>query len=116
VDDITRRQAVARGDLGVAGGAAAQRSTFRQQTRPGRAVNRTVHTAAAQQRFIGRVDDGIHLHLRNVAFDDLDFSRAPHHSPPALSTTQAYAPRTPLKNNLSRRPLTSGLRSPISDF
>jgi len=38
-----------------------------QELGAGRAVDGTIHAAAAQQRRVRRIDDGIDLHLRDVA-------------------------------------------------
>ena len=45
------------------------RRTFRQQLRSCSAMNAAVHTAATQQRLVGSVDDGVHLHFRDVISD-----------------------------------------------
>lgn len=76
MDDMARRQTVAAGDLGVAGGATAKPAALHQQFRPRRAVNRTVDTAATQQRTVRRIDDGIDAQCRNIGDDDLEGRRA----------------------------------------
>jgi hypothetical protein len=43
------RQPITSGDFGIAGGAAMERAAFRQQLRPGRPMDRTIHAAAAKQ-------------------------------------------------------------------
>ena len=52
------------------GRAAAQRAALGQQSRAGSAVDRAVHAAAAQQRGVGGVDDGVDVEPRDVALDD----------------------------------------------
>ena len=69
VDDVPAGQAPRTGDLGAAGGAAAQGAAFRQQGRPRRPVDGPVHTAAAPKRGVGGVDDGIHLPGGDIVAD-----------------------------------------------
>jgi hypothetical protein len=59
MNDVPRRQPIPFGDFGVAGGAATKRAAFCQQLRPCRAMDRAIDTAAAQQRRIRGVDDGV---------------------------------------------------------
>ncbi|MCI0639826.1 MAG: hypothetical protein L0Y72_16330 [Gemmataceae bacterium] len=68
MDDVFGRQFVALGDFGFAGGAAAERFALGQQFAPRRAVDGPVHAAAAQERSVGGVDDGVHSELGDVAF------------------------------------------------
>src|SRR4051794_6110174 len=63
---------VAFGDLGIACCAAAEGTAFSQQLRPSGAMNRAVDTAAAEQRFIGSVDDGVNAKCGDVAGDDFE--------------------------------------------
>jgi hypothetical protein len=49
MNDMPRRQLVARSDPGAAGLAAAKRAAFGEQQRPGRAMNRAIDAAAAEQ-------------------------------------------------------------------
>ena len=53
------RQPIAAGDLGVAGLAAMKRAAFGEQLRPGGAMDRAIDAAAAEQRRVGGVDDGV---------------------------------------------------------
>jgi len=46
-------------DFGVAGGTTAKAAAFGQKLRTGRAMDGAVDTAAAEQRLIGGVDDGV---------------------------------------------------------
>ena len=48
------------------GPAAAQGPAFGQELRPRGPVDGPVHAAAPQQRGVGRIDDGVHGHLRDV--------------------------------------------------
>lgn len=76
VNDVAGGQPIAVGDLGVAGGAAAELAAFGQQFRPGGAMNRTINAATAQQRGVRRIDDGIDLEGRDVGDDDVITRRA----------------------------------------
>ena len=66
VDHIAAGQAVAPGELRLTGPAAVECAALGQQLRPCGAVNGAVHAAAAQQGFVGGVDDGVHLHAGDV--------------------------------------------------
>ena len=66
VDHILAGQPVSLGDLGIAGLAAAERPALGQQLWPRRAMDASIHTATTQQRFICRIDDGIHFHFCNI--------------------------------------------------
>jgi hypothetical protein len=59
MDDMTRRQTVPPGNLGIAGFATAELTTFGEQFGPGGPVNRTVNATAAEQRRIRGVDDRV---------------------------------------------------------
>jgi hypothetical protein len=59
MNDIPRRKPVAMGDLGVAGVAAAKCAAFGEQPGSGGPVDRAIDPAAAEQRTIGGVDDGV---------------------------------------------------------
>ena len=59
VDHIFGGEIIALCDFGLARAAAAERAALVQKTRPRGAVDRAVHTAAAQQRAVGGVDDRI---------------------------------------------------------
>ena len=73
---MPRREAISSGDLGVARLAATELAAFGQQLRPSRIVDRAVDTAAAQQRAVRSVDDGVNAQCRDVGNDDLDPRRA----------------------------------------
>ena len=75
MDDMPRWQPVSLGDLGVAGGAAAEGAALREQFRPGGAVDRAVDPAAAEQRLVRGVDDGINAERGDVGGDDLEPGR-----------------------------------------
>ena len=70
MEDIARWQAVAACELGVPGFAAAQGTALLQKPRPCGSVDGPVHAAAAQQRGVGGIDDGLCIRLGNV----------PHHN------------------------------------
>ena len=71
MDHMRRRQPITPGDFGVASAAAMERAAFRQQLRPGRAVDRAIDPAAAKQRGVGGVDNGIDAQASDVGDDDL---------------------------------------------
>ena len=98
VDHMPRRQPIALGDLGVAGLAAMQRAAFGEQLRTGCAMDRAVDAAAAEQRGIGGVDDGVNAQRRDVGNDDFE----PRRAEPARGEAQAEAAAltaTPLSAN-----------------
>ena len=66
VDDVAARQSVRARDLGLAGPAAAARPALLEQLRPRRAMDAAIHAASAQQRFVRRIDDSVHLHFCNI--------------------------------------------------
>ena len=70
MDHVPAGQVIGGGDFGIAGPAAAQSAAFRQKLRPGGSVDGAVHSAAAQQGFLGGVDDGVHLHFGDIVSDD----------------------------------------------
>ena len=59
MDYVPRRQSVAQRDLGAAGPATMEVAALSEKRGPGRAMNRPVHTAAAEQGRIRGVDDGV---------------------------------------------------------
>ena len=70
VDDVARRQAVAAGDLRLAGSAAVEAAALVEQAGTGGHVDGPVHPAAAEQRAVGGVDDGVDVRLCDVALND----------------------------------------------
>ena len=70
MDHMPGRQPVSSGDLGIASFAAAQRAAFLKQLAAGRAMDRTINAAAAQQRAICSVDDCIDAQCHDVGDDD----------------------------------------------
>src|SRR5581483_12083980 len=82
VNHVARAQAEAGRHLGVAGLAAAERAARLEQFAPGRAMDRAVHAAAAEQRRVGGVDDGVDVQRRQVALPDLDALHRCVHSTP----------------------------------
>jgi hypothetical protein len=73
---MPRRQTVTFGDFGVAGLAAMERAAFGQQFGPGRAMDRTIDAATAEQRRVGGVDDGVNAQRRDVGDNDFQPCRA----------------------------------------
>jgi hypothetical protein len=72
MNDMPRRQLVAFGDFGVAGLAAVKRAALSEQLRPGGAMDRPIDAAAAQQRGIRGVDDGINAQCGDVGDNDFE--------------------------------------------
>ena len=79
VDHIPGPQAVARRQLGPPPLAAPQRPALRQQLRPRRRVDGPVHPGAAQQRGIGRVDNGLRVRTGDISHQN---GKAIHSRPP----------------------------------
>ena len=67
-----RLEPIAARDLGAAGLAAAERFAFLEQLGPGRAMDRAIDAAAAKQRAVRRVDDGVDRKRRDVGDDDVE--------------------------------------------
>ena len=59
MNDMPRRQAISLGDFGAAGLAAMQRAAFGEEFGPGRAMDRPIDAATAEQRLVRSVDDGV---------------------------------------------------------
>jgi hypothetical protein len=72
VDDVPGRQPVPAGNLGRAGIAAVKPAAFGQQIRSGRAMDRAVDPAAAEQRAVRRVDDGVDRERGDVGNHDVE--------------------------------------------
>src|SRR5262249_941499 len=70
MDYVLCRQPVALRDAGLPGRASAQGPAFFEQLRAGRAVDRPVHAAAAEQGRVRGVDDGVERQRH-----DIDLSR-----------------------------------------
>ena len=75
VDHIAGRQIEAGRDLGLAGGAAAERGTRVGQFGPGGAMDGAADPAARRQRLVGGVDDGVDIERGDIAFDGVDPGR-----------------------------------------
>jgi hypothetical protein len=84
---MPRRQPITSGDFGVAGRAAMERAAFSEQFRPGRTMDRTIDAAAAEQRGVGGVDDGVNAKRRDIGDDDFQ----PRRTELARLKTQAEA-------------------------
>jgi hypothetical protein len=59
MDHVLGREPIAIRDFGAAGLAAMERAAFGKKLWPGRAMDRTIDTAAAEQGSVRRVDDGV---------------------------------------------------------
>ena len=75
--------------------AAAERPALGQDRRAAGAVDRAVHAAAAEQRLVGGVDDGVDDLLGDVAAHDLDGSG---HSPVSIDFADAPTPILPRRS------------------
>ena len=92
------RKPIAVGDLGAAGFAAMERAAFDQKRGAGRAMDRTIHATAAEERRIGGVDDSVNAQRRDVGDEDFQ----PRLADLARDKTQAEAAAatvTPLSAN-----------------
>ena len=76
MDHVPGLEPVSAGDLGRPGVAAAERPAFRQQLRPGRAMDRAVDPAAAEQRRVRRIHDGVDVERRDVGDADVEPRRS----------------------------------------
>ena len=70
MDGVAGGQIMARGDACLAGRTASQRAAFGQQARPGGTVDGAVHAAAAQEAFIGHIDDGVNFQKSDITLMD----------------------------------------------
>jgi hypothetical protein len=70
------RQTVTFGDFGVAGLAAMEGAALGQQFGAGRAMDRTIDAATAEQRRVGGVDDGVNAQRRDIGDNDFQPRRA----------------------------------------
>ena len=68
-----RGQTISASQSRVAGLTTAERSTFGAQFETGSAMNRAIHSAAAEKCRVCRVHNRIDFKLRDVAADNLDF-------------------------------------------
>jgi hypothetical protein len=66
MDHMPGRQPVSPGDFGIAGGAATQRTAFGQQFGAGAAMDGAIDAAAAEQRRIRGVDDGVNAQTGDI--------------------------------------------------
>jgi hypothetical protein len=71
MNHMSRRKPISVGDLGATGLATMQGAAFGKKFGPGRAMDRTIDAATAEQRGIRRVDDGINAQARDVGDDNL---------------------------------------------
>jgi len=71
VDDVPSGQVVPSSDLRGARRRYTERARLLEQPRAGRAMDRAIDTATAQQRRVRRVDDRVDGQRRDVAADDL---------------------------------------------
>src|SRR5215467_3005409 len=76
VDDMPGLEPVAARDLRGSGLAAAERAAFRQQLRARGAMDRAVDPAAAPQRAVRRIDDGVDVERGDAGDADFELRRA----------------------------------------
>ena len=76
VNDVPGLEPVAAGDLGGTGVAAAQRLALGQELGSGGAMDGAVDAAAAEQRPVGGIDDGVDVERRDVGDADLEPRRS----------------------------------------
>ena len=76
VNDVPGLEPIAAGDLGGTGVAAAQGLAFGQELGSGGAMNGAVDAAAAEQRGVGGIDDGVDVERRDVGDADLEPRRS----------------------------------------
>src|SRR5437867_948953 len=74
VNDESSGQTIATSDFRFAGFTAAKRAAFREQFMSSGAMNRAIDSAAAEQRRVRRVHNGIHRALRDIAAHDIDLA------------------------------------------
>ena len=72
VDDMFRRKPVAAGDSGFTCRASVETVAFFEQLRARGAVDGAVNTAAAEQRGVGCIDDGIHRKCHDIRLPDFE--------------------------------------------
>ena len=72
MNHMLRRQSIAGGNARLARRQRSEFSSRLRELRSGGAMNRPIHSAAALQRRIGRIDDRIGIQLRDVAAKKLD--------------------------------------------
>ena len=109
VQHIARRQVAAAGRLHVPGVAAAKRAALREDPGAAGAVDRSVDTAAAEQRRVRRVDDGVDVLRGDVAEDELDHAYARRAKRTGRSAGSGI---NPLANAFVRYRLASPAHSP----
>src|SRR3546814_213749 len=79
------------------------------QPRPGRAVDRAVHAATAEQRFVGGIGDRVDRERGDVAFNDLDAHRRAGMFQPSAASHASSEPSSPPSTRTVARS-----RSPLS--
>ena len=98
VNHMLGRQAIASGDLGVACLAAVEHAALGHELRPRGTMDRAIDAAAAEQRRICRVDDGVNAQAGDVGNDDFQPRRADLARKPAQAEAAALTV-TPLSAN-----------------
>jgi hypothetical protein len=72
VNNESSRQTIPARDFSFAWATTIERSTFRDQLGPRRAMNRAIHSASAKKRRVGGIHNGINVQLGDVAAEDFD--------------------------------------------
>jgi hypothetical protein len=75
VNDVPRSKPSGARRLGVTGVATTQQAALREQLGPGRAVDRTVDSAPAEEARVRGIDDRVDVLLRDVPANGLDHGR-----------------------------------------
>jgi hypothetical protein len=76
MNHMPRRQPITPGDFCLAGRAAVETAALGQQFGTGRAMDSAIHATAAEQRRIGRVDDGVNAQRGDVGNEDFQPDQA----------------------------------------
>ena len=85
VNDMTGREPVSLGDLGIASLAAMKLPAFHYEVRTCRSMDRAVDATAAKQRRVGGVDNSIDTQGRDIGDEDFE----PHAADLACAQVQA---------------------------
>jgi hypothetical protein len=75
MDYVFGRQPITFGDFSISGLAAVQKAAFKEEIRPGRAVNRSIDTATAEQRRVRSINDGVDRQCGDIGTKGPEFRR-----------------------------------------
>ena len=71
MDDLLCRKRIAPRELRVSESERCQAPTFLVKSGTGKGVQRKINAAVSEHLFVGRIDNGIHVHFRDVLPYDL---------------------------------------------